>query len=424
MVFWINALLVIIWAYLLWPLFRPVYCSTAYAIYLSLLTLPVLGYAYLALVGRRRTNVSLLILLVLGFIVGETYVRLRVPRVETGSEPLIANGQNPYYMFTGVPGSSGRMVPQQGGVSEADNAYRLNSLGFRIERALLRPKSEGELRIFVLGGSTVFHGAPLAKTIPGQIELGLRQAGFNRAQVYNFGVVSAVSGQALALLIHLLTDYGPDVVIFYGGGNDIVQPYQFDPRPGFPIDFIRVQVGTQMLTGSADFRSAFASQLFRSRLITMIFAPRLQEVRLPMSALRKTVGYRTPAWELATVENFRRNMHRMCRVGHAFNFKFYAVLQPLIFQKSPWSDAEKNLRFGDAQFADYMRRQHDRSARAFGTLQAEEGGTVACRFVDLSQIFAHDARPLFWDFIHINNDGNATLGAAIAVDLARSLLAH
>src|SRR5262245_29915389 len=137
------------------------------------------------------------------------------------------------------PAAEGRMVPQQGAASEVDNEYRLNSLGFRIERPLHKSKPEGELRVFVLGGSTVFHGAPLAKTIPGQVETELRRIGLNGARVYNFGVVSAVSGQALAVVTHLLADYAPDVVIFYGGGNDIVQPYQFDPRPGFPIDFVR-----------------------------------------------------------------------------------------------------------------------------------------------------------------------------------------
>jgi hypothetical protein len=47
-----------------------------------------------------------------------------------------------------------------------------------------------------------------------------------------------------------------------------------------------------------------------------------------------------------------------------------------------------------------------------------------CRFVDLSQIFANDPRSLFWDFSHVNNDGNATIGAAIAEGLARTLLAR
>jgi lysophospholipase L1-like esterase len=252
----------------------------------------------------------------------------------------------------------------------------------------------------------------------------LHRLGYRNAVVYNFGVVSAVSGQGLALLTHLLTDYAPDVVVFYGGGNDMVQPYQFDPRPGFPIDFVRIQVGTQLLAGRADFRTALASQLFRSRLITAVFAPRMQEVRLPMAELRQAVGYGTPEWERTTIESYRNNMYRMCRIGHAFKFKFLAVLQPLIFQKSPWSEAEIKLRFGDDDFAAYMRRQHDRAATAFDRLQADSGGDSVCRFFDLSQLFAQDPRLLFWDFIHINNDGNATVGAAIASDLARTLLAR
>lgn len=141
-----------------------------------------------------------------------------------------------------------------------------------------------------------------------------------------------------------------------------------------------------------------------------------------MRALRKEVGYRTPDWENSIIETYINNLHRMCRIGHGFNFKFYAVLHPLIFQKSPLSDAEKALNVGDADFASYMRRQHDRAATAFSALQSGDGADGLCRFVDFSDIFANDPRNLFWDFIHVNNDGNATIGSAIAADLAESLI--
>jgi hypothetical protein len=65
-------------------------------------------------------------------------------------------------------------------------------------------------------------------------------------------------------------DYEPDVVISYGGGNDFHTPYQYDPRPGFPFDFVTLQIGTRALAGKLDLRSALASQLFKSRLITLI----------------------------------------------------------------------------------------------------------------------------------------------------------
>ena len=243
-------------------------------------------------------------------------------------------------MFTGAPDSSGRMIPQQGGANDTENDYRINSLGFRIERPLVKSKLEGELRIVVIGGSTVFNGAPLEKTIPGQIESQLLHRGFSGAKVYNFGIVSAVSGQELALLTHLLVDYAPDLVISYGGGNDLHSPYQYDPRPGFPYDFITVQVGTQALARGLDLRRALTSQLFKSRVIALIFAPREQEIRLPIGALREVADYRTPEWESAIIEEYSNNLHRMCRLGRAFSFRFYAVLQPMIFQKSPLSDTE------------------------------------------------------------------------------------
>src|SRR5262245_40612898 len=145
LIFWINVLVVITWLYLIWPLFDPVYFTTAYVIYLAILTLPALSYAYLALVGRYWINASLIVLLILAVAAGETYVHTRFPNVEEkekSSASLIANGQHPYYMFTGIPGSRGRMVPQQGAASEVDNEYRLNSLGFRIERPLHKSKPE------------------------------------------------------------------------------------------------------------------------------------------------------------------------------------------------------------------------------------------------------------------------------------------
>jgi lysophospholipase L1-like esterase len=209
-------------------------------------------------------------------------------------------------------------------------------------------------------------------------------------------------------------------VISYGGGNDIHSPYQYDPRPGFPFNFVTLQIGLQALTGGLDLRTALASQLFRSQLVSRIFAPRMQEIRLPLSALRAAVGYRTPQWENAIIDTYSDNLHRMCRLGRAFNFRFYAVLQPMIFQKSPLSETEMKLKFGDANFASYMRRQHDQAVLAFHRLQADNGREGTCRFVDLSQIFADDPRSLFSDFIHVNNDGNATIASAIAADVANS----
>jgi hypothetical protein len=89
---------------------------------------------------------------------------------------------------------------------------------------------EGELRIFVIGGSTVFNGAPLEKTIrPDRIRT---TDAVSRAKV-SLGIV-AVSGQELALLTHLLVDYAPDFVISWWRQRSH-SPYQYESTSGLSV---------------------------------------------------------------------------------------------------------------------------------------------------------------------------------------------
>jgi hypothetical protein len=82
-----------------------------------------------------------------------------------------------------------------------------------------KEKPPEETRIFIVGSSTIFNGTPLEMSIPGQIEICFRKNGKDNVQVYNFGFVSSVSGQELALLVHLLSSYEPDIVVIYNGGE-------------------------------------------------------------------------------------------------------------------------------------------------------------------------------------------------------------
>ena len=93
-------------------------------------------------------------------------------------------------------------------------------------------KAPDEVRVIVVGGSAVLHGSAPDQTIPGHLATLLRPAGFHRTTVYNFGSLSYVSGQELALLLHTVVDYQPEVVVVYDGGNDLYLPYVADPRPG------------------------------------------------------------------------------------------------------------------------------------------------------------------------------------------------
>jgi hypothetical protein len=136
-------------------------------------------------------------------------------------------------MFGGPSGRVVTFMPQLG-----EGTVRLNAEGVPYRARDRQSKPVDELRIFVLGGSTVVGGRSPLTTIPGIIEADLQSGGWPRARVYNFDVVSFVSGQELSLLVLRLIDLKPDLVIAYDGGNDLFQPWFYDPRPGYPFNYM------------------------------------------------------------------------------------------------------------------------------------------------------------------------------------------
>ena len=152
-------------------------------------------------------------------VVGRTPFEARFP-VDAVRGPV------PYSMFGGVPNAALG--------AGYDVAERLNSQGYR-GREATEPKPPDELRVVVLGGSTVFEGEP---TLPELLERELRKRGVANVACFNFGGVSSVSGMEVSRLLFEVTDLRPDVVVFYDGGNDLLLPAVYDPRPGYPFNFV------------------------------------------------------------------------------------------------------------------------------------------------------------------------------------------
>jgi hypothetical protein len=86
----------------------------------------------------------------------------------------------------------------------------------------------GALRVFVLGGSTVWgSGSPDWETLPAHLQTGLASTLPRPVCVVNLGQVGYVATQCLVdLLIRIEAGERPDIVIFYAGVNDIFAAYQ------------------------------------------------------------------------------------------------------------------------------------------------------------------------------------------------------
>jgi hypothetical protein len=371
-------------------------------------------FAYLSFVLERRGNARLLVHFAAACVCGEIVLRAMgslgagVKNDRPWREP------RPYFMFGGPTG--GRSVNLLPAMDEgAGRAIRLNAEGFRT-REIVTPKPADELRIFFVGGSTVIGGYQVETTIPGVVESYLHANGLPQARTYNFGVLSFVSGQELALLVHRLIDLTPDLVIAYDGGNDLYEPWVYDPRPGYPFNFVTEEEAMTALANAQGDAKTFASLSRDSALLQALLGTGDWGSRMEMriDRLRSAVDYGSPHWKAAVVSAYARNLTAMCHFARGSGTLFAAYFQPLLAYSKVLNADQAASTGGDAMVPG-LREQRELTLRAIAA-QFPAPAEARCRFGGLSGILENDAAA-FTDAIHVDIKSNQLIGRRIAEDL-------
>ena len=106
-----------------------------------------------------------------------------------------------------------------------------NQFGFRGKSADIK-RNNDKFLIGFFGGSTGYEGSPTIIEI-----ISKKMSGINMANdVINFSSISSNHNQHLHRLLEF-SEYKYDLIIFYGGGNETIQQYYYDSRPGYPYNF-------------------------------------------------------------------------------------------------------------------------------------------------------------------------------------------
>ena len=272
------------------------------------------------------------------------------------------------------------------------------------------PKSSGEYRIVMIGGSTVAQGDP---PLPAVLEKVFEEKGFEGVKVYNLGIVSQKSAQELAQLVFTVVDAKPDLVIVYDGGNDIMDPVYEDPRPNFPMDFLVYENNPL----SADLQSypAFSLFAFGSALARYVFDKEFKEKFLHLKQLRRQAGFDSDPWRQRIADAYVGNLIKSRAIAHALGAELVVVFQPIVFFKTPLGP--KEARFDPqsrSHAADVRNRIRDRLRRS------KRDGVP--RFLDLSEVFDGAAEDVFGDYIHVYQKFQRPLAEKIfhALDVRRA----
>lgn len=307
---------------------------------------------------------------------------------ESGGERCIA----PYVGFHGQPNA------------QLNNGERFDALGFRNPQAPTPDKPAGEIRICVLGGSTVVLGSSRQTTICGLLERRFHQSGFPQVRVYNFGAISAVSGQELALLTHTVADLAPDYVLVYSGGNDLHQAYNYDPRPGYPFNFFVWEATVRSLRIENE-----------GGRINFYYEP----FGLDLAGLRRDAGFPGAAWREAVRRRCILNQTKMRNFALGSGFRVGLFLQPMIHTKPTLAGSEPTLR-GSADFSAYMEAQYQALRGEYAAFAQSAQVDDQALIEDMSDVFDGVTHQLYTDIIHVVDEGNDRAAARMFDSLRRS----
>ncbi|MFB0533941.1 MAG: hypothetical protein ACETWR_03050 [Anaerolineae bacterium] len=269
------------------------------------------------------------------------------------------------------------------------NTGDLNSLGYRGKVPLI-PKATDEFRVFMLGGSTVFMGNPPIAVL---LEEEFKRNGFQNVKVYNFGVVSSVSGIELSQIVFEISELEPDLVVMYNGGNDILHPWSWDPRPGYPFNFIAYESNPLL---ESDVRSYPSVALFAygSNIFRYLFPSYFIKKFVPLEQLREETRWKSEEWKAEIARIYVENLVKADKISSSFGAEFIAFFQPLIYFKSPLSVEEEQLIDSDEK--NYA---IDIQKRILSEIE-EVKTSSSVKIIDLSTIYEGTSQQVFTDSIH------------------------
>lgn len=255
--------------------------------------------------------------------------------------------------------------------------------------------------VYFFGGSTMWgEGSRDGYTIPSQVSRLLNESG-TPIRAINYGQVAYVSTQDEILFERqLATGNIPAAAVFYGGFNDLGSVYISNNAAGLPQNEVNRQ------------RDLVSGQVLRDG------RPLLSQPNYNLSDLDLSLVSIPNASPAQIVDLYLANLRLIRAAAGEFGVKTMFVWQPAILYKQtldPREQAFVEQNRAEWPGFDEMYRAVDEELRR----RVEADGITD--ILVLSDLFADESRYLFYDRVHVIEDGNTLIAQAIAPALANLL---
>jgi len=258
----------------------------------------------------------------------------------------------------------------------------INSDGFRGEE-ISKEKLKNTYRIFALGGSTTFsiRAESDEKTWPGFLQTQFNNIKLEKKiEVINAGVILYSTTQELKLIKEKIILFEPDLIILYGGVNDLKKPIGFVPG-----------------------KSALINNLSNFINLYLPFWETLPIIHHSINPIK--ANYEKIFFDDEEIKNkvstWKKNLIEICEYGKKENFKTVVILQPILGTgNKPMSDFEKDVfvQYEDSEIKKYYQRFAD---------ELPEIEKYCSITGDFRGIFDNTEEQIFFDNDHVNYLGNS-----------------
>lgn len=286
-----------------------------------------------------------------------------------------------------------------------------NSLGYRGEE-FEKAKEDGEYRIIVLGGSTAMgHLASSDEAVfSAVLEDRLNStasAGDTRYRVYNMAVGSYISAQELATLQFVALDYDPDMVITFDGVNDLATRDLENP-PFFKVESQLYQQLNQgrmfALFAAGAQRTLSSNSKLYSILHFLLTSRQKRQAEISNDDVASSAAFYT------------RNLGKLSRLAEAHDIAHLAIFQPILTPEAKKVRTEKE-KVISKKYTSFNAELSDQMFETSRAVLESEGFTLH----DFRGIFRDVEENIFYDHVHVNDEGNRLIAEAM-VKLVRTHL--
>jgi lysophospholipase L1-like esterase len=283
-------------------------------------------------------------------------------------------------------------------------------------------------RIVMIGGSTVY-GAGVATpdlNLPARLLKTLRKNDSTKKyEVINAGAAGYRSSNELLYIISELVNYSPDLIIIYGGWNDLIYNNDLYSEHRDLLNTLKIERHYALDARLADIYSVKGNlKLLLSS--TAELASYTATGRLIKGILEKTASSlsKTSIYDKRSVDLFRRNLMVEIMVSKVYGYKLALFLQPIMgVNERKYTENERTF-YDKIQDLSMRKAFYADAVSMFNGLINENRGDKNVCIADLSHSLDNAPETVYFDTGHLVAKGNDVVADAIIEKIAKCGFLH